>query len=126
MSYTGKRNLIKKHLGFLETEYGLKFEFQTFHDYKGFCGPVDTYSFYNDSGCFTLHNIVQRDEWGWFISKRYSTNQYELLEIEINQKEYVSDRCLFFKSVLKKLANVIKFQINSYHSFFDIQIDVRK
>jgi len=121
MKYTGKTKLIKKHLGFLETDYGLKFEFQTFEDYKGFCGPIDAYSFYNDFGCFTMHNIVQKGEWGWFVSKKFSQNQYELLDTEIDQRNYIDKRYWLYSSVLKKLAEIIKNQIELSGSFFGIK-----
>lgn len=68
--YEGKEKLIKKHLSFLINEYNMSFKYQCFNDYKGFKGPIDVYSFYNDNGCFTLHNIVQRGEWGWYVSKK--------------------------------------------------------
>lgn len=122
MKYTGKTKLIKKHLGFLETDYDLKFAFQTFEDYKGFCGPIDTYSFYNDFGCFTLHNIVQKGEWGWFVSKKFSQNQYELLESEIDQRNYIDKRYWLYRSVLKKLGEIIKNQIELSGGFFGILV----
>lgn len=123
MHYIGKTKLIRKHLGFLETTYGFKFAFQTFDNYNGFCGPIDTYSFYNNLGCFTLHNVVQKGEWGWFTSKKFSTNQYQLLEVEINQRNYINHRYWFYSSVLKELAYQIEFQINEHGSFFDIKLD---
>jgi len=124
MHYAGNTSLIKKHLGFLETEYNFTFAFQTFDDYYGFCGPIDAYSFYNDSGCFTIHNIVQRGEWGWFTSKKFSANQYELLEAEIVQTNYITKRHWFYNAVLKELANIIKKQIDSSGSFFNIRIGI--
>lgn len=120
MRYIGNTKLIQKHLGFLETEYDFKFSFQTFDDYNGFYGPIDTYSFYNNFGCFTLHHVVQRNEWSWFTSKKFSTNQYELLEIEINQTNYICGFRLFYSSVLKELASIIRKQIELYSGFFDI------
>ena len=122
MHYMGKTKLITKYLGFLETNYGFKFEFQTFDEYNGFHGPIDTYSFYNKFGCFTLHNIVQRGEWGWFTSKEFSKDQYKLMETEINQKEYICERYCFDSSLIKKLAIIIENQIVLHGNFFNIPI----
>ena len=87
--YDGQTKLILKFFNFLVQDYGMKFVFQTYSDYYGFFGPIDTYSFYNTYGCFTLLNIVQRGEWGWFVSSKFSTNLNELLKTEINQKTYI-------------------------------------
>ena len=122
MNYAGTTKLIKKYLGFLETEYDFKFTFQTFHEYYGFRGPIDTYSFYNQYGCFTLHHVVQKGEWSWYTSKSFSKDQYQLLKTEINQGGYISGRCWFYSTVLKKLSNIIKTHINCYNSFFGIKV----
>lgn len=124
--YNGSTKLILKHLGFLIDKYDLKFSFQTFDDYRGFYGPIDTYSFYNEYGCFTLHNIVQRGEWGWFLSKKFSTNQYELLEKKIDPNLYISTNCWLYSSVLKRLANSIRAQITITSFMFGIKINKKK
>ena len=121
MQYQGKTKLILKHLGFLREESGLNFAFQSFDSYHGFCGPIDTYSFYNDFGCFTLHHIVQKGEWAWYKSSKFSKSQYKLLETEINQSNYIS-QCFFLGSVLKKLSESIQSQIALTNEFFDIPI----
>ncbi len=120
--YEGKTKLFIKYLGFLVEDYGMKFKFQTFADYKGFHGPIDTYSFYNDYGCFTFHNIVQRGEWGWYRSFKFSNNQYELLEREINQSEYLEKNYFFTSSWLKDLSNIIKISVKRCNSVFGISI----
>ena len=121
MEYIGKTKMVLKHLGFLEKKYGLIFVFQSFDDYNGFYGPIDTYSFYNDFGCFTLHNIVQKGEWGLFVSKEFSTDQYQLLNTEINQKVYFR-KYLLFSSFLKDIAKVIVNQISLNKNFFGIKV----
>ena len=121
-SYEGISKKILNHLGFLVSEYQMEFKFQTFSDFNGFCGPVDTYSFYNDNGCFTLHNIVQRGEWGWFTSKYFSDDQYELLQKEIKQTDYIKKFHLTYSGVLKELAAFIKKQIQETDRFFNISI----
>lgn len=120
--YSGKTKLVLKHLGFLLDEYGLKFQFQTFDDYQGFYGPIDTYSFYNEYGCFTLHNIVQRGEWSWFLSKEFSKSQYELLEKKIDPNLYISTNCWLYGSVLKRLSNSLKTQIETTGSIFGFRV----
>ncbi len=122
MQYNGKTRLVLKYLGFLTNDYGMNFAFQTFNEYEGFMGPIDTYSFYNNFGCFTLHNVVQKGEWGWFISRKISSNQYELLEKEILQTDYIHKRYWMFSSVLKRLASIINEQIKKTSSFFGIRI----
>lgn len=118
--YNGKTKLILKYLGFLVTEYDFSFKFQTFENYRGFCGPVDTYSFYNNYGCFTLHNIVQKGEWGWFLSDKFSDNQYALLSSEIPQDQYISC-CWTLRGQLKQLTNSIKIQLLSTGMMFGIK-----
>lgn len=120
--YDGKTKLILKHLGFLTSEHNFKFVFQTFDDYNGFNGPIDAYSFYNEKGCFTIHNVVQKGEWGWFKSKRFSTDQYELLNTEISQRLYITKRIWFDSTMLKFLAHIVKNEIQRTHCLFGIEV----
>ncbi len=120
-----KESLILKHLGFLKDNYGFCFCHQTFNRYHGFEGPIETYSFYNPHGCFTLHNIVQKGEWGWYYSKNFSLKQEELLEQEIDQSLYVSQRNMFTNyNIWKLLAQSIKQQISVSGSVFGIKVDL--
>lgn len=109
-----------KYLGFLISDFSFKYAFQVFPDYVGFCGPSETFSFYNDFGCFTLHYLVQRDEWGWFLASEFSSDQSELLCCEIRQKDYIIRPILSNKRMLKLLGESIRTQINESHSFFGI------
>lgn len=111
-----------KYLGFLVSDYNFKFSFQSFPEYLGFYGPVDCYSFYNDNGCFTLHNIVQRGDWGLFISPQFSNNQYELLVKEIPQKEYIKRSYYTASGWLKEFSKIISDEIKSNNSLFSIEI----
>lgn len=120
--YEGKTKLIMKYFDFLVKECGMKFQFQTFFEYNGFYGPIDTYSFYNSNGCFTFHNIVQRGEWGWYKSSRFSTNQYDLLEKEINQRDYLVRDYFFTRSWLNALSKIIKGQVYRSNSAFGIPL----
>ena len=114
---------IMKYLGFLVEDYQMQFSFQTFDEYNGFAGPINTYSFYNEYGCFTIHHIVQRNEWGWYISRNMSEDQYELLENEIIQTDFITAKCLSPKKMLKALAGSVQFQISASKSFFGIRIN---
>ena len=113
---------IYKYIGFLETECGMIFMSQSFSSYRGFAGPTETYSFYNKFGCITFHYIVQRGEWGWFISNKFSTVQDELLEKEINQSEYLRKSYCFTSAWLKALQKVIKDEIAQYGTVFHIKV----
>lgn len=120
--YNGKTKLIMKYLGFLVSDYNLEFSFQSFPEYIGFYGPIDCYSFYNDNGCFTLHNVVQRGEWGVFISQKFSTNQYELLGKEIPQKEYKKRSYYTTSGWLKEFSQIILNEVKLNSSLFSIKI----
>ena len=120
--YKGKTKLFIKYFGFLIEDYGMKFEFQTFIEYKGFRGPVETYSFYNDNGCFTFHNIVQRGEWGWYRSLKFSNNQYELLEREVSQSEYLDKNYFLISSWLRDLSKIMKLYAERSNSVFGVRV----
>lgn len=120
--YNGKTKLICRHLGFLIHDYNMKFKFQTFKFFHEFYGPIDTYSFYNHNGCFTLHNVVQKGEWGIFVSSKFSEDQYQLLAKEIFLEHYLPNRSLTINGFLKKLAVSISEQLERNNSFFGINI----
>ena len=122
IEYKGESLSVLKHLGFLLDDYGMQFSFQSFEEYKGFSGPANTYSFHNKNGCFTLHQVVQRGEWGWYTSKEYHENQYDLMENEIKQNEFISTNCLSYKKMLKKLALCISNQISASNEFWGIKV----
>ena len=119
----GYTKLILKYLGFLKDNYGFNFKFQTFSEYMNFSGPIYTYSFYNDYGCFTLHNVAQKNEWGWFVSRKFSLDQYELLSKEIIQTDFLQKNYWFLSSILKDLALTIKSQIKKNSNFFGIRVN---
>lgn len=120
--YQGKTKLVLKYLGFLINEFKMQYKFQSFDNYYGFCGPIDTYSFYNESRCITLHNIVQRGEWGIYLSHRFSENQYSLLEKEICQSDYMHKTHITFNGWLKEVSKAIKEEAHSKNTIFNIPI----
>lgn len=121
--YEGKKKLILKHLGFLVENYNMKFVFLSFPKFMGFYGPSDCYCFYNDNGCFTIHNLVQRGEWGLFNSPKFSNYQHELLFKEISQRPYFNRSYYTASGWLKELAKVISNEIKLKNSFFSIKVN---
>jgi len=70
-----------------------------------------------------LHNVAQKGEWGWFVSRKFSSDQYELLSREIIQTDYIQKNCWFLSSTLKNLELIIKSQIEKTSSFFGIRVE---
>lgn len=120
--YDGKSKKILKYFGFLVEKYNMNFKFQTFPDYYGFPCQVDTYSFYNKNGCFTFHYIVSRDEWSWYRSKEISENQYDLLEKEIDQRDYLFKSYYLTNSWLRDLSLIVQKQVERSNSAFGIPL----
>lgn len=121
--YEGKTKLITKHLGFLVSKYKMNYLFQSFPKFLGFYGPSDCYSFYNDNGCFTIHNLAQRGEWGLFIAPKFSYNQDNLLRQEINQRLYFDGNYFTDSSWLNALSNTIIRDIKLNNSLFSIKLN---
>lgn len=122
-NYIGKTKILLKYLGFLVDIYQMDFKFQSFSEYLGFWGPIDTYSFYNEYGCFTLFHIVQKGELGWYTSKKIGTDLLELLKEEIIQTKYTQKNTYFFRQHIKVLSDVIRKQIDSSQEFFGIRVN---
>lgn len=118
---TGNCKFVYKYLGFLSVDYSMSFSFQQF-DWHGFL--TDTYSFYNSNGCFTLYNIGQIGEWGWYLSRSFGHTLTDLLEKEINQREYLDKDyyCADEKEWLCDLSIVLKQEIAKSNSVFGIKI----
>ena len=120
--YEGETKKILKYFGFLVEKYNMKFEFQTFDEYLGFPGPINTYSFYNKNGCFTFHNIVQSGEWNWYRAKEFNNNQYALLEKKIEQSNYLYKSYFFTSSWLRDFSAIIRKQAERSNSAFGIPL----
>ncbi len=84
---------------------------------------MDAYSFYNEFGCLTLHNAVQRGEWGVFVAKKFSTDQYALMEQEVCLANYTTKSYWTTTGLLKILSQVIKTEIVEKQSIFNIRIN---
>ena len=71
---------IERLFGFLSRDLGLKYSHQGFKKCYGGNWYVDTYSFYNESGCFTIYELSERGEWAFYYTKKYSKKMEELLD----------------------------------------------
>ncbi len=128
---------IKELFGFLVKQYGLTYVYQDFKNCFDGNWQVYTHSFYNESGCFTIHNLPQRGELDFYYAKKFSNNRKDLCEkmIDIRSAEeeiwkkhsnVLGIRNPFFwwseKKVLSTLVEVIKSQIKKKGEFFGIEI----
>lgn len=118
----GESKLVRDTLAFLIDDYRMSFSYNVYDEFLHFKGPIYCYSFYNEYGCFTIQHIKQRGEIGWFVSNKYSDDQYELLKKEINQKLYPETPAWTFKSHLSQIALAIKIEIKTTNSLFGIRI----
>ena len=120
---------IEKQFNFLK-EYGLEFKKQTFNNAYNAHFTVNTYSYYNENGCFTIYNLPQRGEWDYFYSMKFSTVMDKLLTSRINIYEQQSEiwnkaRSNFLYTIKKELrilSDVIKYQIKEKKEFYGIKI----
>lgn len=121
---------IEKQFDFLVKDYGLKYSHQTFKNCYNGHWVVYAYSFYNESGCFTIYELGQRGEWDYYYAKRHSNIMEELLENRVDiysvEKEiWGKARKKIFHSIrteLATLAEVIKKQIQTQGNFYGVKI----
>ena len=127
-----------KMLMFLVDEYNLKYSVQTFNNYPFGNYTTKTFSFYNDSGCFTIRYLSQKDELDFYFSSRFSNECKELQERLVNiwidepeiwnkhQKWIFSLKDPLFwwkkKKVIKALAETIKTKIDKNKEFFGVKV----
>ncbi len=127
---------IETMFDFLVTKYGLAYQHQTFSNCYGGHWEVETYSYYNESGCFTIYFEVQRGMDFWYASQ-FSSDYRKLCEREIDisliEPEIWArrERVWFIKwpffwwnsnKVLFTLAEVLKAHLAKHKCFFGIQI----
>ena len=67
---------IKAMFEFLISDYGFKYEKQSFVYSEAW--KTETHSFYNESGCFTIHRMDARGELEFYHSKEFSKDRQEL------------------------------------------------
>lgn len=129
---------IEKLFDFLVTDYGLKYKEQTFYNCYGGSWTVQTHSFYNDSGCFTIYIEIQRGMEFWYAS-RFSTEREELCErgIDVSSVEPQiwdkNERIGIFKNpffwcsdnkVLRTLSEALKVHLSENKEFFGISLQM--
>lgn len=74
----------KKEFNDLANTYTLKYKYQEFENCFGGNWKVYTHSLYNESGCFTIHCLPQRDEVDFYYTEKVSDNRKELCGKSIN------------------------------------------
>jgi hypothetical protein len=126
------RKILENTFSFLVKDYGLKYSYQKFKNCFGGYWSVDTHSYYNESGCFTIHILSQGGEIDFFYAKKFSTVREELCECELN---YETIGCEFGQDVEEKLfyvgnqdskfkivAEAIKTKVAKDGEFFGIEV----
>ena len=126
---------IEEIFDFLIKDYNLLYKSQIFYNCYG-SWTVVTHSFYNDSGCFTIYDEVQRGI-GYYCSSQFSTEWEKLserpidvctIEPDIWEKErkiWIFERPFFLwsqKRELNVLSKVLKIHLSKNNNFFGIQV----
>ena len=127
---------IEEMFGFLKEEYNLSYKYQEFFNCYGGNWTVQTHSFYNASGCFTIYVEVQRGINFWY-APRFSTERKALCEREIDvslieppiwnkhERFFVFKNPFFWwndNKVLMVLAEALKAHLAKENEFFGIQV----
>ena len=126
---------IEKMFDFLMKDYNLLYRYQEFINCYGGNWTVQTHSFYNDSGCFTIYIEIQRGVAFWYAS-RFSTERKELCERELDvsmiepqiwdkYKKSIFSKISFWQNdikILGTLAEVLKVHLAKGNDFFGIQV----
>ena len=127
---------IEELFDFLKKDYNLSYRYQEFINCYGGGWTVQTHSFYNDSGCFTIYIEIQRGMVFWYAS-RFSTEREELCEKAIDVSSIEPEiwdkheRICIFKDpffwwkdnkVLRTLAEALKVHLAKDNEFFGIQV----
>ena len=122
---------------FLIKEYGLSYQFQAFTNcyYGGWI--VRTYSFFNDSGCFTIHHLLQRDELDFYFAPHFAWDLKKLCMRGVNiktiephiwkkhRKIRIFKNSFFWwsnKRILTVFAEALKNHLLKNNDFFGIKV----
>lgn len=138
---------VKKYLSFLIEKYGMYYAREDYNAWDNWA--YATYSFYNDSGCFTITDLVQGDDVDYAVldsvnslktyvfsdSSEQSKSQMRIASFEKDIWEKYEKGFLFFKNlkkpffwrsaknILQTLAEVIETQIQKTGQFFGIKVE---
>lgn len=128
---------IEDLFSFLVNDYHLSYKYQKFINCYGGNWIVQTHSFYNESGCFTIHVLSQKDELDFYYADRFSTKREELCEKTVDilsiepeiwdkyTKFWIFNRPFFWwknKKVLRAFAEVLKVHLAKGKDFFGIKV----
>lgn len=118
---------IRKKLSFLIDVYKMKYEELVFNTDKSgsFLGPMYAYCFYNENGAFVLYYALQRNEWYFYTSDKYSRNQEELLKVDVSDRVYalIKSTKAFRFSEISKLSLGLEKQLQKVPLLFGIRLD---
>lgn len=132
---------IESLFGFLEEDYNLSYKYQEFSNCYGGNWLVQAHSFYNESGCFTFHLLVQRNELDFYCSPHFSTERDELCErmVDIStiepeiwnkhMKAWIFKRPFFWwsnKKVLSAFSEALKAHLVKGNDLFGIRVNVQQ
>lgn len=121
---------------FLTKDYNVFYKYQEFTNCYGGYWTVQTHSFYNDSGCFTIYIEVQRGMEFWY-SSQFSIERNELCEKAIDvsliepqiwekREKFCGLKNPFFwwsdNKVLSTLAEALKVHLAKDNEFFGIKV----
>ena len=109
------RKDIERIFGFLSKDHGLEYSHQGFKKCYGGNWYVDTYSFYNESGCFTIYELSERGEWDFYYAEKYSKSMDELLDQRLCVQSFQQEKWKeYSKAVEEQTAAIEKY----VHKFF--------
>lgn len=121
----GNTKLVSMYFDFLVKDYHMNFLAQVLPNTVGVETPTYIYSYYNQSGCFSLVEISQRKEWDCYVARQFAQQASMLLSTKINQTNYIKRTIYTTRAYLKLTANSIQSQINLTNSFWGIQVGRR-
>lgn len=126
-------------LMFLVDDYNLSFSAQTFENTPFGNWTTKTYSFYNDTGCFTISYLPNREEWEFYFSHAFSRDcaklQKEILNVWIDEPEiwHRHQRWIFGlkdpffwwkkKKVFRALSETIRKKIQMDNAFWGVKVE---
>lgn len=123
---------IEKTFQFLVDNYHLNYSHQVFHHCYGGNWVVSTHSYYNETGCFTIHLLHQRNELDFYYSKEFGATREALCERKIDEQSLYPEIWLEAKKrflfsyrpqlYLDTLAYVINKQIKEKGCFWGVKI----
>lgn len=128
--------MVEDLFAFLVCEHHLNYEKQHFKNCYGGHWSIDTYSYFNDIGCFTICSLPARDELSFFYSSQFSKNYEELCEnyadvysleptVWNNHAKFGKYyKPFFFWSkyrILKAVSNIIEVHLEHHKELFSIR-----